>query len=79
MQVETVCPECHGDGSVFGGEYMAKNPHVVIIIVKCPTCGGRGMIEVKEPCHTCHGRGMVPKGPGIRGIKTCDTCKGRGY
>ena len=34
--------------------------------------------SVEGLCGTCNGSGMVQIGPNIRGMKTCETCKGKG-
>ena len=34
--------------------------------------------RVEGLCGTCNGSGMVQIGPNIRGMKTCETCKGKG-
>ncbi len=67
LPVEEVCDHCKGSGAEPGSK-----------TVKCPECGGKGVVESAQggfafsrPCPNCYGRGKIVKKP-------CRQCRGSG-
>lgn len=53
----------------------------IIGVGKCPACGGKGTIRVREPyvqCHYCEGTGIQYDRSGFARRLTCPVCSGKG-
>ena len=66
--MEAMCPRCRGAGHVY---YRATSPRVEVIggkRVRCPTCGGRGKVQI--PCFDSVGAAEAPRPAGPRTTAT---------